>query len=237
MKRDNVIRFLVICLLFICVGFVAGCAQKKQPEPAPVVVQEPTFIDHAVKYSGETLALISLWYTKESNNWHAILAANPGLDVKRMNIGQVIKIPYELVKEKGEMPRSFVGRAMKKKEEAVATTSTTQTLGEVIDSASGQQPPIEDSKESQALPDTAGGVMPNQQAVQGGAPTDSAPVGNSSVDGSVTGAIAPKTPPAWVDPATQTWGSHPVAQPQQGNEGSSSSATADRSKLLDELLQ
>lgn len=253
MKFNIATRLLVVCLLVLSGEFIIGCAPKKQPVVEPVVVPEPTDYEHTVKYSGETLALISLWYTKESNNWHAILDANPGLDVKRMSIGQIIKIPSGLIKEQAPMPRSFVGRATKKKPEETLAPNA----GELIDPTTGQPttspagdvgagniaPGNNSAPEMGLISKPVGNVdtnVPNTSAPDSGAPSSNVitNTGTMKSDGIIGNDGVKKTPPAWVDPATETWGTQPEVKqpataPSTGNGGTSN----DRSKLLDELLQ
>jgi len=102
-------------------------AQVEKPQPKaeekvetpPPPPPEPDYIEHVVRWQGETLSLISKWYTGKFSNWRAIVEANPGLNPKRMRRGTIIKIPKELLKTQNPMPRSFVGKFYKKKEEPV----------------------------------------------------------------------------------------------------------------------
>ena len=94
----------LICALFACA--------KPEPEPEPVVLPPPPpqFLDHTVRFQGETLGLIAKWYTGESSNWKQIVEANPGLRPERINMGDVISIPTEIVTREEEMPKNVVGR-------------------------------------------------------------------------------------------------------------------------------
>jgi hypothetical protein len=88
------------------------------PEPvsSPTPAEEPLlppgpqqrFHVHEVRWSGETLSHIALWYTGSGNNWGKIIDANPGLKPKRINIGDRILIPEELLKVREPMPRDHV---------------------------------------------------------------------------------------------------------------------------------
>lgn len=71
---------------------------KKAP-PAPMYFQ------HTVKYSGETLAAISEWYTGQVSNWKSIANANPALKPERIKIGSIVNIPAELVKKTKPFPK------------------------------------------------------------------------------------------------------------------------------------
>jgi hypothetical protein len=60
---------------------------------------------------GETLGHISAWYTGSLHHWREIAAANAGLDVNRIKIGQHIKIPASLLKRNTPMKRVVAARA------------------------------------------------------------------------------------------------------------------------------
>jgi hypothetical protein len=69
----------------------------------PVIPEIPEYYTHKVRNKGETLAVVSFWYTGEVENWRTIAEANPQLDVNRISIGQEILIPYGLVRQFGEL--------------------------------------------------------------------------------------------------------------------------------------
>lgn len=96
----------LICLLSL------ACSK-----PEPVVVPEPEPpMDHLheVKYSGETLGLISRWYTGETDNWALIAESNPGLNPNRIFIGQFISIPEALVTRTESLPKRLVPKPVVK---------------------------------------------------------------------------------------------------------------------------
>jgi hypothetical protein len=57
-----------------------------------------TTVTHIVRYPGETLGVLSSWYTGTPRHWKDIQAANPTLDARRIRIGQIIQVPEHLVK-------------------------------------------------------------------------------------------------------------------------------------------
>lgn len=69
------------------------------------------YIYHTIKYSGETLGLISRWYTGSSDNWKKIQSANSNLNINAMKIGQTIRIPKNLVVNERSMPKSALPRS------------------------------------------------------------------------------------------------------------------------------
>ena len=91
--------------------------QPKEEVKAPPPPPEPDYIEHVVRWNGETLGIISKWYTGKFSNWKAIAEANPDLNLKRMRKGNIIKIPKELLRTQKPMPKSFVDKFYKKKEE------------------------------------------------------------------------------------------------------------------------
>jgi len=78
---------------------------------------------HKVRYSGETLSIISQWYTRDAENWQVLAKSNRQLDPDHIKIGTKIKIPEKLLYTRKPMPKSFVAAAIKRqkaKEKSVA---------------------------------------------------------------------------------------------------------------------
>lgn len=137
--RASAGRILPAVFAFAGLFLYAGCAFLSRPEqpivnvPEPVETDsrpgisesatpaeeieapeiEPEFFHHTVSWPGETLTRISAWYTNSSSNWNLILEANPGLQPTRMQLGTVINIPVDLVKNTTPMPKSFLKTALK----------------------------------------------------------------------------------------------------------------------------
>jgi len=82
--------------------------EPMQKMPPPAKKEVPTPLVHVVRWEGETLTLISLWYTGSANNWKAVAKLNPGLDPRHIFIGQEILIPQELLNKQEKMPRRFI---------------------------------------------------------------------------------------------------------------------------------
>lgn len=117
-------------LSFFLIGLLAHCASvPRQPEPGPVapepvptpvsvappheeppppVEPQPEPYVHIVRWTGETLSHIALWYTGSQNNWKKIAEANGGLKPLRIDLGDSILIPGELVKTRTPMPREHL---------------------------------------------------------------------------------------------------------------------------------
>ena len=79
---------------------VGAVASPAQTEANPYL--------HVVRWEGETLSLIALWYSASWQNWKAVARANPGLDPDRIRIGDRILIPRSLLKKKSPMPFDFI---------------------------------------------------------------------------------------------------------------------------------
>ena len=75
----------------------------------------PVFYQHKVRWPEETYSHIAKWYTGTVNNWKAIAKANPELDPKKINIGDTISIPEDLLTSRKPMPLSFVRASVRKK--------------------------------------------------------------------------------------------------------------------------
>lgn len=97
-------RILFIIILLLSLLTISGC-RRNPPNPQD---QELATYEHKVLYAGETLGSIAKWYTGSLDNWRAILKHNPGLDEKRIRIGQVIKIPKTLMIKTQPMPKNFI---------------------------------------------------------------------------------------------------------------------------------
>jgi len=84
---------------------VSGCHHFDSAPPEPDLKE----IDHVhtVSRQGETLSLISSWYTGSIENWPKIAEANPKLQVNKMRLGDQIVIPAQLVVQRDEMPAKY----------------------------------------------------------------------------------------------------------------------------------
>ena len=78
-------------------------------------IPEPRSFLHKVRWPEETLSHIAKWYTGTVKNWKAIAKINPELDPKKIDIGDTISIPEDLLTSRKLMPHSFVQPAVRKK--------------------------------------------------------------------------------------------------------------------------
>ena len=115
---------------------VAPPPTEHEAPPPSQVKAEPkpreTHIAHTVKWSGETLSIISLWYTGNQGNWKLIAQTNSNLDPNRIYVGNEILIPVGLVKTQNSLPKEFVDRfySKAKKEKSKPAPSSGQTQEE-----------------------------------------------------------------------------------------------------------
>ena len=136
--------------------FVAACT-KSTPPPEPMEdlpPPAPEVVEHTVQYPGETLGLISRWYTGKSSNWEAILSMNPGMDPRRINLGNVILIPAELVVKDSPLPQSFVGSVVPSDADVKVSEGEEPKASESdVDNDSSAVSSLEDSSPDQASVD------------------------------------------------------------------------------------
>ena len=134
----NQLRHLAIILLLL---LGSGCSQLiptgNSATPAVATSQEQVgggmenglpYL-HRVQRRGETLILIASWYTGSGNNWGAIAQANPGLDPLRIQIGEGIRIPGNLLRTRNAMPADYqlAGNRGNPEQTEVLTTLPPQT--------------------------------------------------------------------------------------------------------------
>jgi LysM repeat protein len=102
------------------------------PEAETIVVapKPPVFYLHKVRWPEETYSHIAKWYTGTVNNWKAIAKANPELDPKKIDIGDTISIPEELLTTRKPMPRSFVSASVHKTVTSLSPSKKTSTPSE-----------------------------------------------------------------------------------------------------------
>lgn len=120
------VLLITVCLAVASVVLMTGCAKAAKVEPvsSPPVQKDPFFY-HQVKYPGETLAMIAGWYTGNPENWRQIAKVNPGLNANIIKIGDVIRIPQELVIKTDPLPkpRSVTGGRGSAKQDKISDRS------------------------------------------------------------------------------------------------------------------
>jgi len=89
--------------------------QVSLPETLPPSPPEANYFTHEIKWPGENLGWIARWYTGSSKNWMHLVEANPGINPRRINIGDSVLIPEALLKTRRPMPIDFLSSATSKR--------------------------------------------------------------------------------------------------------------------------
>lgn len=207
---------IFIALYILLAITVAGCANQKRATPPGVA---PQYHAHTVTYSGETLALISKWYTGDSENWKRIAAANPKVNPARMQIGTVLQIPLELVKRTEPLPQKAIPRVSHPRQPSTRATATSEapSPNEMPSEPTDSNTMIETPPSEEAAETTNEPAAPSDIPSVVGA-DEAAAVPADSMDSVEPSAPSIETP------------SVPAVQP-------SDARVRTRDELLDELLQ
>ena len=84
---------------------------RKPPTEAFAAEHRLNYFEHRVQWSGESLSLIARWYTGHYANWKALAKANPGLNPSRIDIGNIILIPPEIMTTQKPLPHKIVAKS------------------------------------------------------------------------------------------------------------------------------
>lgn len=98
-------QILVITLLALILSSCATSSSTKQWEP--VVHHDDNHV-HVVQWPDETLSAIANWYTGSSDNMGVLASANPTLDPVRMQKGDQVFIPQNVLKTRAAMSKDFL---------------------------------------------------------------------------------------------------------------------------------
>jgi len=117
-------KVLCASVALVVLGFFFGACSPQKHTPPPMYT-------HTVSVPGETLGLISDWYTGSAQNWRAIAAQNPGLNPNRLRMGDQVYIPESMTRRTDPLTRKYVESATRKGVGAgdtfAKTTTTTST--------------------------------------------------------------------------------------------------------------
>lgn len=122
-------RALVQCSVFFCMLCVCSCSllQAITEDTKPMLdnqkaqlasVSGTNYFSHIIRWPGENLSRISMWYTGTVNNWMRIQEVNSLIDPKQIDIGDTILIPGNLLITREPMPMEFRGTVQRKKKPA-----------------------------------------------------------------------------------------------------------------------
>ena len=129
-----------------------GCAPGRNRSNIPPPPPPP--VEHLISYPGETLSIIARWYTGDAQNWTAIREANPGLDERKLRMGDVVIVPAGLVIKREPLPKNFGSGGTSSGSTARAATRTSR---KVEPANSNNSVP---SQSSPLLEEAAVGVVP-----------------------------------------------------------------------------
>jgi len=228
-------------LFFVFTSFlIGGCnANNSAPPPAQRTDNRQEDVEHRVQYSGETLQVISAWYTGRGSNWQLIRAANPGLRPERINIGKTIIIPGNLVVERRPMPQNFLRDALNKVPARRPETNVPADVG----TTTTQQPPTNTGDSGDSV------VKDTTPPADGTTPSDEVDLdailkqqieeqkkGNEPV--AVDPTPNPTPPPAAQagEPVKEEPKAEKADAPAAHPDSPAAEGDAEREKLLDELL-
>lgn len=145
-RRQTAVTILV--LVAMTLG-TAACSRLSRP-----ATKQPPYLEHTVRYQGETLSLIAKWYTGEARNWPILADRNPDVSPNNLRIGELILIPRDMVVNSEPMPRSYIPSSPSKSKKAPATKTGVFKGGDRDSAGSGEA-------EGSELPDgSASGTAP-----------------------------------------------------------------------------
>lgn len=209
--KFSLVNLLLVGVILTGVS-LSGCGVR-QPLP-PSDYTAPQLFRHEVRFSGETLGIISAWYTGKSGNWKRVIEANPGMKPERIRIGDVVQIPEKILVRRESLPQSFVAKL------SVAETQSDQEVPADLKKESAAVEEVGEKTETEIAPDSESLV----EEVEGNAAEASQSVGGGSQEakdaGKEASALTENTPDK--DEATA-----PTPRSQEELE---------RERLLDELL-
>lgn len=72
----------------------------------------PSYHKHEIRWLGESLSVVSKWYTGRYSNWKKLVNHNPEINPNRIRIGQKIYIPVNLLKTRESLPEKFAAKGL-----------------------------------------------------------------------------------------------------------------------------
>lgn len=118
MKKAGMLLFLLGATILFFNGCIStGSTKKTEWKPAKPA-SKPPYV-HTVKYTGETLRIISKWYTGDVNNWESLADANPNIDYENMVKGSRVFIPQNLLRKTEPLTEKFIDSYNKKSKKKI----------------------------------------------------------------------------------------------------------------------
>ena len=116
--------------LFAVVLLLVACSSHEIEAPRPIEPAQVAVIYHQVKFSGETLGLISRWYTGSAENWRQIAAVNPEMRSEKIFLDQIIKIPRAIIRRDDPFTKSDLEKMRHSKKDEAPEMSVPSRLKE-----------------------------------------------------------------------------------------------------------
>jgi LysM repeat protein len=89
-------------------GLYAKSEEGPSATQGPEESKQTDFYVHTVRWPGESLSIISKWYTGNIDQWSAVAKANPALNPNLIRVGVKIRIPKKIMTNVKPMPKEFV---------------------------------------------------------------------------------------------------------------------------------
>jgi hypothetical protein len=104
---NRYLRGVSLCAGVLSLLTMSACTHRKQAAPivaeAPVAV-ETEYFNAKITAEGQTLGQVAAWYTGNAANWNLLVEHNPGLSPEKMRVGDLIRIPRDLLKREDKLP-------------------------------------------------------------------------------------------------------------------------------------
>lgn len=166
---------LRICLLSVLLTLTPGCSCLSTCESNTNLkaTEKRSGLSHNVRSKGETLGKIASWYTGSEKNWKKVLAANPGLEERKLKIGTRIVIPEQLLTRRTAMPTGTASVSRK------ARLNKSVTVSSGNDAPQGQIDPFSSNSPSASAANKT--LAPDDLAIGRVAQPESAKVNTDEV--------------------------------------------------------
>lgn len=90
-------------------------SKQGSSKPLPIQPTGRNYYSHRVTLQGESVSIIAKWYTGDLKNWKILAEANPNLNPNRIELGDEILIPEDLMIRRDSISKSFVDSFTQKK--------------------------------------------------------------------------------------------------------------------------
>jgi hypothetical protein len=102
-KASRTVIQKAVALVFLFL--ISGCVTLQK---VTAYFDQESYYTHTVRWPGETLSIISKWYTGRGENWRLLARTNPKLDPDRIRIGENIRIPESIMERSEPLPQEFL---------------------------------------------------------------------------------------------------------------------------------